>query len=257
MTKAGWAAGFTAACFLLLGCGDDASTESNTGDNPAFTVGATIDANADGMPDDRNGDGVPDKVVDSDGNGVADGVDTNGDGIKDASLPNSGGSSGSTNGNSSPSTGATSGGTTSSNGTPSPTTGEPSGDDGGTAPTTGGGADDPATPGNDSDTAVQCGKDIASCDTTVNACCATGNFPSLVFSCNPGASCSEGAEAVCDGSEECGGQACCVEIANGGTVSCKASCGLGEPRLCHTDQDCSAGETCKPGGLYTWWGVCG
>lgn len=129
------------------------------------------------------------------------------------------------------------------------------------AGTTTGGTDagpavcDGAQPGNECVGEVQCGKDVKSCDTKSNACCATGSFPNLAFSCNPGAKCSAGSQAVCDGPEECGGKACCVEIP-AGNVKCKDSCGIIDTQLCHKDADCPSPKICKPGGTYSFWGVC-
>ncbi len=263
MTNALRCAALAAAGCLLVACGDDATGTADGQDTTvdmSYVVGQQVDI---------DGDGNLDTAVDADGDGRVDGFDTDGDGAKDADLSGrSLGGNGGANGATDPGTGSASstgggngqnasagegpGGGSDGNGG---STGE---GDAGTEPEPGSGGmsdDDPSTPGNDGAGEVQCGADIARCDTASNACCATGLFPGLTFSCQAGASCSEGSQTVCDGPEDCGGKACCVEIP-AGNVKCKDSCGFIDTQLCHEDDDCPAGKACEMGGTFKWWGVC-
>lgn len=102
-------------CGVLSGCSTESSVQRDLnpamgsttgGDNTAMTGGMQGGNNGAQMPTikpgdmvDLDGDGMADDgiAVDSNADGVADGVDTTGDGVKDVDLPGAGGNSG--NGN--------------------------------------------------------------------------------------------------------------------------------------------------------------
>jgi len=113
--------------------------------------------------------------------------------------------------------------------------------------------DDPKTPGNDCDDAVGC-REAIDCGLDAKSCCVPG-FDVENVKCVSGLSCEAPAgRATCDGPEDCEGSACCVDI-NKGTTECSDSC-EGKIGLCHKDENCPAGQTCKQGGSFTWWGIC-
>ncbi len=226
-------ANLIAACFLFVACGGDGEGDDD-GNNTGGGTSAGSNTGSTGT--------------------ATTGTATTGATSGGSSTGSSTGGNGATTGN-----GSTTGSSTGSNsGTTGAATG---GDDGGVDPgssTTGGGGggDDPATPGNDSATSVQCGANIADCNLTSKSCCGTGVYPLITFSCTAGTTCSQGMRTVCDGPEDCGsGEMCCVSIAKAGEVSCsKTACDGSE--LCHTDEDCSkAGSRCEKGTIFVW-GLC-
>lgn len=223
-------ANLVAACFFLMACGSDTD---GTGDdmNPAGSGGSSG-----GNTAATNG---------SNGNA------TTGSTTGAATSGTTGSTAGTTSGSGTTGSGGNTTGT-------STTGGAAGGDDGGVDPGSssgGGSGDDPATPGNDSATSVQCGADVADCSLTSKSCCAVGLMYPPKFSCNDGTTCAQGQRAVCDGPEDCGGKVCCVAIPSG-SVSCIDSCFGSE--LCHTDEDCSEpGARCERGATFNYWGICG
>jgi len=134
------------------------------------------------------------------------------------------------------------------------------GDDGGPSVV----ADDPATPGNDSPTAVSCGGAEGSeivCSLATHSCCVTG-FAADAASCLDGTTCAQGTgnRTECDGPEDCGeGFACCVNITAGTSACAQGACPLlSIAKMCHTDADCDASKVCTRGDpkQFGWWGNC-
>ncbi len=113
--------------------------------------------------------------------------------------------------------------------------------------------DKPNTPGNDCKTAVGC-REAPQCGLNTQSCCVPGfDIPNV--KCVDGVTCEGTAgRANCDGPEDCGGRACCVDTIKG-TTNCLDACGT-QIALCHTDDDCEAGKLCNAGGSFTWWGIC-
>ncbi len=116
--------------------------------------------------------------------------------------------------------------------------------------------DDAATPGNDCSGAVSCREESA-CALDTHSCCVPG-FDAPAVACVKGLTCATGGRTLCDGSEDCDGNACCVDIAVG-SASCAATptCGSAGIQTCHSDADCEAGKSCTKGSSFTWWGFCG
>lgn len=94
-----------------------------------------------------------------------------------------------------------------------------------------------------------------------DVCCVSQSGLACAGSCSGFLS----ASGTCDGTEDCGGQACCVKFGFGGGPNgsfCRASCARGDHRLCHVDADCTAGQTCErcappTGGIIDLvYGVC-
>lgn len=80
---------------IAVACGDKGPQNRGSGDGDGddpTTTWVAIDTDGDGVPDgiDTDGDGIADILgtpIDSDGDGVIDSLDTNGDGIADVALP--------------------------------------------------------------------------------------------------------------------------------------------------------------------------
>jgi len=114
--------------------------------------------------------------------------------------------------------------------------------------------DDPETPGNDCADAVGC-RAADRCGLDTQSCCVPG-LNVMAVACVEGLTCTDSGRATCDGPEDCGGNACCVDIV-AGTASCSTelACPSGF-QLCHDDDACSDGDTCARGMTFTWWGLC-
>jgi hypothetical protein len=99
----------------------------------------------------------------------------------------------------------------------------------------------PADGGADSTDLVACG--ASTCDTAQNEqCCYTTTQG--VVGC--AASCAQDALAVvCDGPEDCGGDACCGTLFAGYACEAAATC-TSTGQLCHVKADCPAGFCCLP-----------
>jgi hypothetical protein len=63
---------------------------------------------------------------------------------------------------------------------------------------------------------------------------------------------------LCDGPEDCAGEACCLGITVGATCAdAGASCGDDTPdTACNLDEDCPDGQSCQPHALVGWILIC-